>query len=497
MLLGGYMGKRAALKQSAIDLFDYCNSRIVKLDDAKGQEYLKLSRGRALLLDEQITIKKNRVIANTLSLLGPSRKSPDKKSLRKNLSSYLSNKISLEYDNPYLKEQFIKNFIYDWTTKKRFKTNYYFKLGNILPPTKKFVISKNIFINKASRIKNLGHTPKIKPLFGKNIDPRISPVLLPDDTVLGITISEKTYPDNFDDAQNLAHIILDLINLFYCYDKEKVYLINAENYSSPTSKTTCFVSMDSAAVFQHFENEKKFRLVGGLSWPEMNETFFIKTDELKNISTNLQVYQAIRKRKDELCIKAVTAFSLIGDALRNKDIKTSFVQIMIVLDSLLSQESNDILDRYIHAENAPKHRLFSNNKQNKKWGWKKTQIADIVSYLVAFNSDGFLTTKQFMLKMGMCRDEYVHDGKQSFTEGEYKVFANVTVSFIGKLFMLLLVDPKLKTTDDLWTYCHQYLIIQSKETNNGIMADDVEVSDEELTVTDPANLLDKWLKDHS
>lgn len=99
--------------------------------------------------------------------------------------------------------------------------------------------------------------------------------------------------------------------------------------------------------------------------------------------------------------------------------------------------------------------------------------------------------------MGMCRDEYVHDGKQSFTEDEYKVFANVTVSFIGKLFMLLLVDPKLKTTDDLWTYCHQYLIIQSKETNNGIMADDVEVSDEELTVTDPANLLDKWLKDHS
>lgn len=478
---------RKILKDKIEDYIKYCQSHIISIDHIEDRnDLIRIDKNRVILFDEIIDTSIDNITQNMLSWTEESNKIVEK-GLKDSLAYITRNSIL----NGNIKNN-VEDYIYYWTNKKRHRITYYFKLKNIIGPSKKINVSKYIFINKACKIKRLKDFIRISKA---NISSdAIHIKLKPQDTIIAVTILSKHATENlYNKAIKEAKKVVNIINFYFCFDKSKVYLINFENSIPPTFKPTAFVSSEEES-FCMMRSKKQTTIYFPRSWQESNQYFWLKCDELKDIENVFQLFNNMLEEKSEIGIKFRTAFNIIGDAIRNENRADSFLQIMIALDLLLSQESDKIKKRRILLSNDKEIRLLSKNKANNKVSWKKTQIADIVSYIISLDSENYKSYHLIYLKLGEIRDRIVHDGKRKMNSNYYKILLKTCILFMEEILSLFKFNSNIKTTDDLWIYCHDYLFKKVKNVGSSVIADQVEITDTELLNRNPIMIAKRALK---
>lgn len=466
------MNKKETLKninQQLNILLNYFNTHLVPTKNVSEHRLFLIDKKTGIILTKDFTCKIDHIISMILPFVNKTCRQIFKDKIKDNLKDYIFYLLKNCLRYPDNKQQYIEKFIYDWTSNKLHRTTFYFKIGNILPPRKKLVINNHIFINKASRIRELSKRHIVHSRYQLTGTQRQA-IIFPNDTILRIELTMGFFPYNVEEANQEAQYIIDIINFFFCYEKPKVYLLNIEDYNVPTREPTSIISVDSASI-----------LGSGLDWIEVNTNNLLKASDLDYLGYYYNMFDELRKKKEEIYVKYITSFKLICTALQDKNMSRSVLQIIVALDVLLSQDRNSILDRKVNLN----RRLLTKNTLNSKLGWKKTQISEIVAYLISTDRYDYLLNYNLFMGFGKLRDGIVHDGEKHIDEKDYDLLIKKSTLFMGNLLILLLLDSNINQTCDLWDYCHEYLFKAFDKVKRGVIADNVIIEDEELQKNNP------------
>lgn len=155
------------------------------------------------------------------------------------------------------------------------------------------------------------------------------------------------------------------------------------------------------------------------------------------------------------------AFSWLGQAIRDPLQYRGFLQGMISLDTFLSREKPEIKNQRIMTSDGQSIKLFTSSRRKSeevdRLTWKKTQVADIVSFIDKGISFSQQEIWDKFMHYGDLRDEIVHDGVTTIDEKEYNTFFTITVNFFMNVFIIT-INKNISTVGDLWLYCHPEIV---------------------------------------
>lgn len=354
----------------------------------------------------------------------------------------------------------VDEWVYDWTNRKKIYTTYCFKIINIPILKKRVSFNSNVFIDKVSRINLIRTFVKIK----ETDDNAILSTVEKNDTALSVKVrgcaSEKAYKK----AINLAQKVIDCINLVYGLYKyplqiRKWNVKEQDGYSFPR-----FCETDAISFF--INDRKKFRTLSFEPSPNLQ---FVTQDDLIKIRDYVDGMIRLPDLLSEnvLMKRYQIAFSWLGQAIRDPLQYRGFLQGMISLDTFLSREKPEIKNQRIMTSDGQSIKLFTSSRRKSeevdRLTWKKTQVADIVSFIDKGISFSQQEIWDKFMHYGDLRDEIVHDGITTVDENEYKTFFTLTVNFFINVFIKI-IDKNMSTVGDLWLYCHPEIINRRLES---------------------------------